>query len=254
MKNLLQLILKTHQYYVSGKELLNDMNYIEGATKSRLEAAKEPSRTDILNFLLKNICRGSRYLEIGMRNPNHNYYHIMANEKYSVDPGLEFAENPADFKMESDRFFDLLSRDEILSSEIKFDVIFIDGLHLAEQVDKDIMNALKYIKNDGFIVLHDCNPPTEWHARENYHYAYTPAGSSWNGTTWKAFLHWRLSPSLNSCCIDSDWGIGLLSKEHPIGMPLDRVDKFFEFNNFLENKKHYLNLMEFEKFKRIFEN
>ncbi len=85
--------------------------------------------------------------------------------------------------------------------DILFDVIFIDGLHLAEQVDRDISNSLKVLKEDGFIVLHDCNPPTEWHAREMYAFYHTPAQGQWNGTTWKAFLKYRNDNSIYSCCI-----------------------------------------------------
>jgi hypothetical protein len=73
------------------------------------------------------------------------------------------------------------------------------------KADRDIEHAFNYIKDDGFIVLHDCYPPTEWHARESYRYINTPAGEIWNGTTWKAFLKWRFNASINSCCIDSDW-------------------------------------------------
>ena len=53
---------------------------------------------------------------------------------------------------------------KLLNSETKFDVIFIDGLHLAEQVERDIENSLDFIKEDGY--FYDCNPPSEWHARK----------------------------------------------------------------------------------------
>ena len=131
------------------------------------ESLKRPSRTQVINFLLSLSHEDTHYLEIGVRNPKDNYDHIKATTKYSVDPGIEFKENPVDFQLTSDDFFKKLSANEILSNDIQFDVIFIDGLHLAEQVDKDIYNALKYIKSDGFIVLHDCSPPSEWHARES---------------------------------------------------------------------------------------
>ena len=65
---------------------------------------------------------------------------------------------------------------EDLSRDVKFDLIFIDGLHLANQVQKDIENSLKFIKDEGFIVLHDCNPPSEYHQREDYSYVNSPAG------------------------------------------------------------------------------
>ena len=153
--------------------------------------------------------------------------------------------------MTSDDFFQKLSINEVLSNDMRFDLIFIDGLHLAEQANRDITNALKYIKDDGFIVLHDCNPPSEWHARELYSYYNTPADQHWNGTTWKAFLKWRFNPEVNSCCIDSDWGIGILSKKYQIGKNIESVNTFFEFNILDKNRKEYLNLIDFNTFKSV---
>lgn len=153
--------------------------------------------------------------------------------------------------MTSDIFFQKLSANEVLSNDIKFDVIFIDGLHLAQQVDRDIENATKYIKDDGFIVLHDCNPPSERHSRETYGYHNTPAQGFWNGTNWKAFLKWRFKSSINSCCIDSDWGVGILSKNYQIGEHIKTTNFFFEFSLLEVNRKEYLNLIYFETFKRV---
>ncbi|HET9055351.1 MAG TPA: class I SAM-dependent methyltransferase, partial [Chitinophagaceae bacterium] len=152
----------------AGKMLLTDPLQIDGQQKSEWEENKKPARTEIINFLLSLLNRETTYLEIGVRNPDDNFNHIKANIKYSVDPGLEFKSNPADFKMTSDDFFEKMEKGEVLSGNIKFDLIFVDGLHLAEQADKDIKNAERYIKEDGFIVVHDCNPPTEWHAREEF--------------------------------------------------------------------------------------
>ena len=189
------------------------------------------------------------YLEIGVRNPDHNFNKIDANKKYSVDPGVEFKSNPVDFQLTSDAFFEQLEAQKILTSDTLFDVIFIDGLHLAEQVDRDISNALKFIKSDGFVVLHDCNPPTEWHAREDYYFNMTPAKGHWNGTTWKAFVKWRSNPEIQSCCVDTDWGIGILSKSAAIGSSIPISNDFFEYNTFANDRKYYLNLVDFEELK-----
>ena len=244
------LKIKPIKYYDIGKTFLNDPYYVEGQRKSHLESSKSPSRTEVINFLLSLKQSETYYLEIGVNNPEQNFNHIEANKKYSVDPGIEFKPNPVDFKLTSDEFFEKLSDNEILSNDIRFDVIFIDGLHLAEQVDRDIANALKYIKNDGFIVLHDCNPPTEWHARELVQYYNSPARGFWNGTTWKAFLKWRFNSSVNSCCIDSDYGIGILSKEYQIGKNIESVNPFFEYKVLDDNRKILLNLIDFETFKK----
>lgn len=131
---------------------------------------------------------------------------LLLTKNIALTLGVEFNANPVDFKVTSDEFFELLSSGEILSTGTRFDVIFIDGLHFADQVDRDIANAFKYIKEAGFVVLHDCNPPSEWYAREDFGYHFTPAGRCWSGTTWKAFMKWRSDSSVHSCCIDSDWG------------------------------------------------
>lgn len=239
------------KYYEVGKLILNSPFVRDAHIKSIQEFNKKPLRTEIINFIFSLFNRDTCYLEIGVRNPEHNFNHIKANKKYAVDPGLEFKENPVDFKLTSDDFFKKLSNKEILSPQIRFDVIFIDGLHLAEQVDRDIKNSMNYIKDDGFIVLHDCNPPTEWHARTAYNYHYSPAGRFWNGTTWKAFLKWRFNANIQSCCIDSDWGVGILSKWHKIGPSIKQTNCFYEFSDLIANRKEYLNLLTFEDFKKV---
>ncbi len=131
----------------------------------------------------------------------------------------------------------------------RFDVIFIDGLHLAEQADRDILNALDFISYKGFVVIHDCNPPTEFHARESFSFRNSPARGYWNGTTWKAFYKFRYQKDLYSICFDTDWGVGVISKtrylgfnnlDPPIGNP------YFEFKSHVDNKKTYMNLQDYE--------
>lgn len=256
MKRIKKVLLrfKPILYYVKGKNFLNDPHYIDERKKDEEEMMKKPLRTEIINFILSQFNRETCYLEIGVRNPADNFNHIKANLKYSVDPGIEFEENPVDFKLTSDVFFKKLNENKILSSEIKFDLIFIDGLHLANQVDRDINNAMNFIKDDGFIVLHDCNPPTEWHTRNEYSYFNTPSFLNWSGTTWKAFLKWRCNSSIQSCCIDSDFGVGILSKKHMIGQNLENKIQFYEFKDLDDNREAYLNLISFDYFKKLITN
>lgn len=250
----LKNLIKPLKYYSKGKHIFNDLHYLDVNDKIKLECLKTLTRTDIIKYLIGLKGNDTVYLEIGVRDPDDNFSHINASQKYSVDPGVEFKANPVDFKMTSDQFFLELSEGEILSKDLKFDVIFIDGLHLAEQVDRDIENAFKNLKSDGFIVLHDCNPLSEWHARENFEYIYTPAYKAWNGTTWKAFLKWRSNSSIYSCCIDTDWGVGILSKKHKIGKPIKPTNPFYEFKILEKNRIEHLNLIDFETFKNCFES
>lgn len=241
------------KYFDKGRKMQRDKFFVETNSLTTIEKNKKPSRTAIINFILASLNRETYYLEIGTRNPEDNFLHIEADKKISVDPGYEFKQNPVDFKMTSDVFFEQLNNGKILDSNETFDVIFIDGLHLASQVNRDIANALKYIADDGFIILHDCNPPTQWHARETYEFHLSPAKRAWNGTTWKAFIKWRNNPELYSCCIDSDWGVGILSKQINIGLPLSSpMNEFYEFHEFNSNRKNLLGLISFEKFKSYF--
>jgi hypothetical protein len=232
--------------------MLSDPHYLEIQKINNLELTKPSSRTEIINFLLSTKDQNTTYLEIGVRNPEHNFNHIKAKYKYSVDPGLEFSSNPVDFNFTSDEFFKKLSNNEILNSDIRFDVIFIDGLHIAEQTERDIINSLNYIKEDGFVVLHDCNPLSEWNTRENYNYMHTPALGYWHGTTWKAFYKWRQNPNINSCCIDTDFGVGIISKTEKIGEYTKSTNPYFEYYILNENRNEHLNLLDFETFKSLF--
>lgn len=231
--------------------VLGDEFHVSGREASLAECAKPMSRTQIINKLLTFAGEGATYLEIGVRDPNDNFDHIQSARKYSVDPGIEFVSNPVDFKVTSDRFFQGLQAGEWLDPEIKFDVIFIDGLHTAAQVSRDIENALKYIRPSGFIVLHDCNPPTEWHARENYAYKSSPAEGCWNGTVWKAFVKWGRHDNIFACCVDSDWGVGVLSLQHDIGRLEAVSNEFYEFEEFSKMRSESLNLVSCEKFERV---
>ena len=239
--------------YNLGKAIALDMNFKISSEKNHTEVLKKTNRGDVINYLSSKINEPITYLEIGVRNPADNFDKINATTKYSVDPGLEFKDNPVDFRLTSDAFFDQLRTGNILNPEIKFDIVFIDGLHLADQVYRDILNSLDFLSEIGFIILHDCNPPTEWHARETFEFENSPARGTWNGTTWKAFVKAKDELEINACCIDSDFGIGILSKTHILGNPVKVNNPFFEFKVFEENRTQSLNLIPFELFKSYFE-
>lgn len=254
IKKLQRILLKNKHidFYLKGRSYLTNLHFLKGIELTTIEKKKNPNRSHVINYILSSYNRDTTYLEIGVRNPANNFNHIKSVHKYSVDPGIEYENNPVDFPLTSDQFFEQLENGEILNKQILFDVIFIDGLHTAEQVNRDIENALKYIKEDGFIVLHDCNPPTEWHARGEYHYTFTPALNYWNGTTWKAFMKYRHNPALYSCCIDTDWGVGIISKKFPIGNSIENKNEFFEYSVLDADREKQLNLISFEEFKKAF--
>ena len=109
-------------------------------------------RYDLINKLIKEN-NFKDYLEIGVCDPRTCFDIVECENKDSVDPGIEFEENPVDYKMTSDEFFDWLDNN---NPNRKYDVIFIDGLHLSWQVKNDIENSLRYLSDNGYIILHDC--------------------------------------------------------------------------------------------------
>ncbi len=246
--------LKTYKYQFDfARTIFKDKSFYQIHQVSKMEGRKKSSRTEIISFLLELI-EGETYLEIGVRNPNDNFNKIKCKNKYSVDPGIEFKENPVDYKITSDAFFkEMHAKNPDFPFNKKFDVIFIDGLHLADQVEKDILNSLAFIKDYGFVVLHDCNPPTEFHARESFNFRNSPARGFWNGTTWKAFYKFRHHNELYSICFDTDWGVGVISKtKYPglnnLTLPIENA--YFEFNSLHNNRKRYLNLKNLESWRK----
>ena len=231
-----------------GMQPVKDVYFERTRVFTQIENDKRPLRSQIINDILTLFEGTTTYLEIGLRNPEDNFAKISATHKHSVDPGYEYEANPADYKMISDAFFSELDAGTILSHDIRFDVVFIDGSHLADQVDKDIENAMRYLSEKGVIVLHDCNPPTIWHARETRDATFSPSANVWNGTTWKAFYKWRTQQGVYSCCIDTDWGVGLLSRHYNFGRPVEIYNRFFEYAELEKNRTRDLNLISYDDF------
>jgi Methyltransferase domain len=160
--------------------------------------AKSPTkirnRTQLLNYLAER--HGYRsYLEIGVRNAKDNFDHVSVRDKRGVDPAAD-----CDHRMTSDEFFAQLRPHE------KFDLVLVDGLHLAAQVEKDVVNSLRHLSLGGSIVLHDCNPLSVEANSEHYE-----VGRRWNGTVWQAVAAFRGSrPDLSVCVIDIDEGCGVV--------------------------------------------
>ena len=101
------MLEKIKTYYDWGGRFLTSHYHIKANKISELELQKKPIRTDVINYLLSlTTDKETRYLEVGVRNPEHNYNFIKSSHKISVDPGIEFKENPVDYKLTSDEFFE----------------------------------------------------------------------------------------------------------------------------------------------------
>lgn len=204
------------------------------------------SRYDVINFLSKqyydNDCS---YLEVGVANPKYCFDLIQCNKKTSVDPNQESPFSKIDYLMTSDSFFNNLENGNTeFVPDFKWDIIFIDGLHLAEQVYKDIQNAVKHCR--GFVILHDCAPTNFYNAHSDYEY-FQNNMHEWNGTTWKAFYKYRTETNLKTYTIYTDYGLGVI-EINQTGTPIELENTWFEFGKLKQNMKHDLNLVSVDEF------
>ena len=186
-------------------------------------------RYEIINALIEKFDYKT-YLEIGIWTLNC-FRAVKCETKHSVDPMV----NKAMFKMTSNAFFE--------QNNTLYDIIFIDGLHTAEQVKRDIENALECLATGGTIVCHDMLPNTDWEARGTK--AFDNKGV-WNGDAYKAWIELRKTrQDLSMHVIDADWGCGVIRKGSQETIPEDTKD---DFKTYRQNTKEIMNTIEPEEF------
>ena len=85
-----------------------------------------------------------------------------------------------------------------------YDVVLVDGWHEEDSCYADIEAALLAVGEHGAVVVHDTNPPTEWHQRDA---ASFEPGSEWNGQAWRAVQRLaRERPEVWLRTVDTEWG------------------------------------------------
>lgn len=186
-------------------------------------------RYDIINHFINK--KGyTRFLEIGHAT-GEAFSQIECDVMHSVDP-----EGHPSHKMTSDEFFE--------QNTEKYDIIFIDGLHHADQVEKDIRNSIEALNEGGTIVMHDCSPTDE-------KMQIVPRQQGvWTGDVWKAYVKFLANNNDKYECfvIDSDWGCGVIREgsSKSIELPDELTYEWLE-----RNRKQALNLISVQEFLEI---
>lgn len=195
------------------------------------------TRTEIINALISKY-NYKEYLEIGVNTPaqpGYNWVGINAPSKTGVDPNVDTT-----YKMGSDEFF----RDY---QSISYDIIFIDGLHIFEQVYRDITNSLNCLSSNGTIVVHDCNPITEITQRRER------ASDAWHGDVWKAIVKLRMeNVDLTMHTVDTDEGCAIIRKGSQLLLPILPEEDPYDYSFLNRRRKEALNLITVEQFKTIY--
>jgi hypothetical protein len=186
------------------------------------------TRTELINYIIKkNNYR--TYLEIGVAD-GENFRSIQIEHKDGVDPGG----GAANYQMSSDEFFSENSN--------TYDIIFIDGLHLSDQVLRDIRNSLNCVSQNGLIVMHDCLPQTYMQQ-----VSYIVPGS-WNGDVWKAAAHVRMEiENVHFCVVDMDWGCGILTPNSSQTLFPYTPKEQLDWNFYQLNRNTLLNVLSLEQ-------
>lgn len=181
------------------------------------------NRIDACNQLIAKL-QGSTYLEIGV-DAAEVLTRIKAKRKIGVDPKpkpalVGTAQDTNYFSMESDLFFSKYAPDLFSSKPI--DVVLVDGLHEYKQALRDVENSLRYLRHDGVIVMHDCNPPSfcrglpPGEQRDRLVEATSRAGGAWEGDVWKAIVYLRsVRKDLRVFVLDCDHGLGFVTRGAP---------------------------------------
>lgn len=135
-----------------------------GSRSHTAGSADEPPklrRPAVLRRLIR-LYENPRYLEIGVRH-GVTFDRVPAARKVAVDPLLDF-DVPAALRANPHHEYHEVTSDEyfatIVDPDDRFDVIYLDGLHVYEQTLRDLMNALNHLQPQGVIVIDDTRPPT----------------------------------------------------------------------------------------------
>lgn len=176
------------------------------------------------------------YLEIGVSR-GAAFRQIGAEEKIAVDPAFKLSPRSrrlADAKAHATHYFETTSdaffaNETALLEQRGVDVALIDGNHTYGQVVLDVENTLRYLRDDGVIVLHDCNPARasiacpatsfeDFLAQNRWRdlLARTMYLPPWSGDVWKAIVHLRSTrDDLRIAVLDCDFGVGVVRKGRP---------------------------------------
>ena len=189
-------------------------------------------RWDLIEYLIKKY-NYTNYLEIGC-DKDQLFSKVKIQNKIGVDPF-----NGGNVRKTSDKFF--------LENNEKFDIVFIDGLHIYSQVKKDILNSVQCLKPNGIVLVHDCMPDSVGKQ------AVPRYKMQWNGDVWKAIVDLRQKNNLEIYTCEIDQGIGIITnKKNSSVLKLDVPINKIKFKDYYYNYKKYMRVISINEFKEIF--
>ena len=110
----------------------------------------------------------------------------------------------------------------------------------------NIENSLKFLNQNGVILLHDCLPRTIWNQ------IFPRINSDWNGDVWKSIVHSRTFNHIDTYTFVADRGIGIIfprSNRKILNLKNGLDFKNLKYKDYFMNHDDYMNLIYFEKSK-----
>jgi hypothetical protein len=187
VKNIFRLLLPPILNIFYLLKAFNKLKIFFYGQKFQLEKNFYSRHAFILRSIFVRGIENCQYLEIGVRDNNvFNTIPLRFNQKIGVDP-----EKGGTHRITSDKFF--------ISNKKNFDVIFIDGLHTYEQCQRDCINSMNILKNNGIILFHDFLPNNIMQEEINF-----------SGDVWKIAVELSNSKNVEFKIANIDCGVGIL--------------------------------------------
>jgi hypothetical protein len=225
------------------------------AAPSAATAGAAPSRVAVIRSALERVS-GRSYLELGVRD-GATFAAIDAPTRVAVDPAFTFRVPLRDwlrsrvlratsgtlfFRMKSDAFFRGPAR-----RLGPFAVVFVDGLHTAEQSHRDVLNALSVLEDGGVVIVHDCNPESAAAAAPTLAEALSLPGHlhRWNGDVYRTIVRLRTRGDLRVVVVDADEGVGIVARganEAPLDLAEEEIDAL-TYADLAANRRQLLGLV-----------
>ena len=180
------------------------------------------NHTELINYIIHK--KGYKtYLEIGTEF-GWNYDAIDIESKECCDPDNS-GYHEITYNMPSDEMFTKININKT------FDIIFIDGMHDEEYVDRDIINSLKHLNPGGIICVHDTivkNAISQ--------VTYENANREWNGNTWKSITKLQDNNLEFYTILNNDWGLTIIKyKENPYSLTIPIYNSKIRYNYIFNN-------------------
>jgi hypothetical protein len=188
------------------------------------------------------------YLEIGV-NKGMTFNALKAATKVAVDPKFLFDFNAVAAEVPGTSFHETTSDDffgRIAARGAGFDVIYLDGLHTAEQTIRDLINAISFLKPNGVIIIDDVFPCSyvaslpDRHETRVIRKATGDTLGAWMGDVYRlVFFVETFCQQFNYCTVNNNHGQLVMWREPRESVPLRTLTEVGEKaykNIFLEKE------------------